>query len=108
MVQGRSRPALTWPPGSLTKAFARIHWQNLVNFGIPPLTFEDESEYDKIEPEDVLKLERVHQQLREGRQLQVENVTRKRQFLARHDLLDRQIEVLLRGGLINWMRSRLA
>jgi aconitate hydratase len=92
----------------LAKAFARIHWQNLVNFGILPLTFEDKSEYEKIEPEDVLRLEKVHQQLREGRQLQVENLTRKRQFLGRHDLSDRQIEVLLRGGLINWMRSRLA
>ena len=50
----------------------------------------------------------IQRRLRQGRQLQVENVTRKRRFLARHDMSDRQIEVLLRGGLVNWMRSRLA
>jgi aconitate hydratase len=32
----------------IAKSFARIHKANLVNFGILPLTFENEEDYDKI------------------------------------------------------------
>src|SRR5699024_11227294 len=39
---------------ALVKDFARIHWQNLVNFGILPLTFVYENDYDVLEPNDVL------------------------------------------------------
>jgi aconitate hydratase len=30
----------------LARSFARIHWQNLANFGVLPLTFADPADYD--------------------------------------------------------------
>src|SRR5665809_72997 len=39
----------------LAKSFARIHWQNLANFGIVALEFEDDSDYDAIEQGDVVR-----------------------------------------------------
>jgi aconitate hydratase len=92
----------------LAKSFARIHGQNLVNFGVLPLTFIDPADYDGIESGDVLRLVGVRRALAEGNELALENVTRKRKFLMRHFMSPRQLQVLLRGGLINWMKERLS
>jgi aconitate hydratase len=91
---------------ALARGFARIHGQNLVNFGILPLEFADPAEYDMIESGDILVLEDLHEQVRQGRVL-IENRSRGRAFEARHDLSARQVEVLLAGGLINWVKKRL-
>src|SRR5690625_6274986 len=54
----------------LVKDFARIHRQNLINFGILPITFVNESDYGKIDQGDVLRLENIYG-----------NITNKRTFL---------------------------
>jgi aconitate hydratase len=111
--QGSSREHAALAPRYLglrvviAKSFARIHWQNLVNFGVLPLTLEDEMEYDGIEPGHVLELKDLRRRVREADSIQVENTTRKRTFSTKHDLSDRQVDVLLAGGLINWARKRL-
>ena len=87
--------------------FARIHWQNLVNFGVLPLVLDDPSEYGRIESGDVLVLRDLRRQVREVQRIAVENVTQRRDFTAHHDLSGRQVEVLLAGGLINWLRVHL-
>lgn len=89
----------------LAQSFARIHRQNLVNFGILPLTFEDASEYERMEVDDRLKLLELSQ-LSPGVPVKIQNLTRNRFFTARHGLSSRQCEILKGGGLINWMRSR--
>jgi aconitate hydratase len=43
----------------LAKGFARIHWQNLVNFGVLPLTFADPSDYDRLHPGDVIEIREI-------------------------------------------------
>ena len=91
----------------ITAGFARIHWQNLVNFGIVPLTFDDPSELGRIESGDILELKDLRRQVRDTQQVIVENVTRRRSFTTRHELSGRQIEMLLAGGLINWLREHL-
>ena len=91
----------------IAQGFARIHWQNLVNFGVLPLTLADASEYDRIEMGDVLKLRAIRRQIREGRQIEAENMTRRHVFSLHHELSGRQVDVLLAGGLINWMREEL-
>lgn len=88
--------------------FARIHWQNLVNFGVLPLALDDPFEYGRIESGDILALRELRRQVREMSVVEVENVTRRRAFTAHHDLSGRQVEVLLGGGLTNWMRVHLA
>jgi aconitate hydratase len=111
--QGSSREHAALAPRYLglrvviAKGFARIHWQNLVNFGILPLTLDDEVEYDRLDLGDILHLRDLHRQIRRDRQVEVRNATRGRTFTASHALSERQIEVLLAGGLIRWARARL-
>ncbi len=92
----------------LAKGFARIHAQNLINFGVLPLTFIDLADYDGIQVDDVLRLTDLRRVLTEGDELVVENVTRQYQFQVRHGMSPRQVQFLLSGGLINWMKERLA
>jgi aconitate hydratase len=92
----------------LTKSFARIHERNLANFGVLPLTFAEPADYDEIEPGDDLRLADVAAALAKDRPLVVENLTRGRTFQVRHAMSPQQVQHLLSGGLINWMKERLA
>ena len=87
--------------------FARIHWQNLVNFGVLPLVLDDPTEYGRVESGDVLVLRDLRRQVREVQRIAVENVTQRRVFTTHHDLSGRQVEVLVAGGLVNWLRVHL-
>jgi aconitate hydratase len=110
--QGSSREHAALAPRHLglrlviAKSFARIHWQNLVNFGILPLTFDDPADYDVVEQGDVIATSGVHDALTQGRQLQARIKDKDRSLSLRHDLSGRQLELLRLGGVINWMRSR--
>ena len=99
---------------ALVDGFARIHWQNLVNFGVLPLTFAEEGALDKIAQGDVLVLEGLHAALDPaavgedgGGELTVRNETQGTDIRAEHTLSPRQVEVVRAGGLIHWMRRRL-
>jgi aconitate hydratase len=108
--QGSSREHAALAPRYLglrlvvAKNFARIHWQNLVNFGILPLLFDDPGDYDCIERGDALRIRGVRATLRRHDRITVE-VAGKAQIALRHDLSRRQIDLLLAGGVINWLRS---
>jgi aconitate hydratase len=91
----------------IVKDYARIHWQNLINFGVLPLTFADEGDYDRIEQGDVLRLTGVRQAIQDGDTIEVENTTQGTELRAAHQLSPRQVDVMLRGGIINWMKDRL-
>jgi aconitate hydratase len=90
----------------LARSFARIHWHNLVNFGILPLTFAEPAEYDQIDKDDRLRFKGL-QSLRPGQPVKVENLTRGSSIEAHHTLSPRQIEVIKAGTLIAWVRQRL-
>jgi aconitate hydratase len=90
----------------LVKSFARIHWQNLINFGILPLTFEDPVDYDRIDQEDVLIIENACEAIRKGNQLTVRNKTKDESYILRHDMSERQVEMMLAGSLINIFRQK--
>ncbi len=89
----------------LTKSFARIHKANLINFGILPLEFENENDYEKFAQGDKLTLENVVNSLKEGNQLTIKNLTKKISIPVKHDLTDRQKDILLAGGLLNYTRE---
>ncbi len=91
----------------IAKSFARIHGQNLVNFGVLPLVFEDPKDGERIEPGEHLVLEDLHRALGAGAMLAVTRAGGNSSFLVRHMLSPRQLEVLLAGGLIDWIRPRL-
>jgi aconitate hydratase len=90
----------------LAKSFARIHWQNLVNFGVLPLTLDDPGEYDRLEPGQVLKLVGVHRALSDQERHIEVHLGTEHTIRATHDLSPRQIDVLRAGGVANWMRQR--
>ena len=82
----------------LAKSFARIHWENLINFGVLPLTFEDAADYDRIQASDTLRFENLHRQIQAGSAVRLTLHGREERILAaRHDLSPRQIQVLLAG-----------
>jgi aconitate hydratase len=91
----------------LAKGYARIHWENLCNFGILPLTFVDGADHDRIEQGDVLELNGVREAVTSGPDVRVLNATKDEAYDARHDLSERQIEMLLKGSLLAVMRERL-
>jgi aconitate hydratase len=109
--QGSSREHAALAPRFLglrvviARSFARIHWQNLVNFGVLPLTFADPDSYQTIAKGDVLTIEHIYDQLKSSPTVRVANVMQSRSFETQHQLSSRQIEVLGAGGLINWVRD---
>jgi aconitate hydratase len=93
----------------LAKSYARIHWQNLANFGILALEFTDPDDHESIEQGDVLSLSGIHEVLRSGSsEVEVTNVTQDRSFTTRHRLSSRQVDMVLAGGLIPIFRDELA
>ena len=92
----------------LAVSFARIHWQNLANFGVLALEFADAADHDRIGQGDVLGLAGIRTALVAGTEILVRNQTRDEVYAVRHGLSTRQVEMLLAGGLIPWLRERRA
>lgn len=91
----------------IAKTFARIHWANLVNFGILPLTFVNESDYDGIDQGDRLQIVDVAAALRRGDDtVTVRNETKGTTFPAKLGMTPRQREIVLAGGLLNHVRQQ--
>jgi aconitate hydratase len=91
----------------LAISFARIHWQNLVNFGVVPLTFQNPEAIGQITQGDVVRFQGLAEQLKSGRDVAVENTTRGETIAARHDLSARQVAMIIAGGLIRMQKQRL-
>jgi aconitate hydratase len=89
----------------IAKSFGRIHWQNLVNFGVVPLNFENADDADKIDQDDELAMPKLAEELAAGRTVTVENRTKEESLSVGHDLSDRQVNVVLAGGLINHFKE---
>jgi len=71
-----------------------------------PLEFGDPSEYDRLANGDILVLKDLRAKVPQRRIL-IDNRTRDRTFEACHDLSLRQVQVVLEGGLINWVKQQL-
>lgn len=84
----------------IVKSMDRIHRANLINFGVLPLLFGNDKDYDCIELEDVLIIENVVRQLRESNSIQVRNETQNYSFKIISDLSSSEIDILEAGGLI--------
>ncbi len=90
----------------LTKSYARIHRSNLINFGVLPLTFKNPDEGSRIQQGDHLRISHLRSSLERDDLLQIENVTQKRIVEVSHGLNTREREILLAGGLLNFIRER--
>lgn len=112
--QGSSREHAALAPRYLglraviAKSFARIHLQNLSNFGILPLTFVDPKDWEKIAQGDELSVPEVRAAIQRGTRLEVINLTRNQAYLVEHPLTPHQVDMVLAGSLINLIRQRAA
>ncbi|RDI67038.1 aconitate hydratase [Nocardia pseudobrasiliensis] len=84
----------------IAKSFARIHWQNLANYGVLAVEFDDPDDYDTVDQGDVLRLTQLRASLADKDTLRVDNVTKNSSFLVRHRLSPRQVRDVLAGGRI--------
>lgn len=91
---------------AIARSFARIHWQNLVNFGVLPLTFADKTDYDRVIRGDRVQLTGLRRALRSGRT--VTATIGGRHVTLTHNLSPRQVDIVLAGGVINWLREHVA
>ena len=89
----------------LAESFARIHAQNLVNFGIVPIMFENPKDRLDILQGDVLALPKIREEIAAGRSVTVENRTQEHSFTMCHQLSSREVEIVLVGGLLNALPS---
>ncbi|MEN8807046.1 MAG: aconitase family protein [Desulfobacterales bacterium] len=92
--------------GCIAKSFARIHWQNLINFGMLPLTFKTPGDWENIDQEDLLKIDDIRNIIQKGQTLTVVNETKKREYDVAHELSRRQVEMVLQGSLITVIRKK--
>ena len=90
----------------LAKSFARIHEQNLVAAGVLPLRFSQPEDYDALEAGDILEVSGIHDAVTTGRVLTVRVQNKQLEIEAHFELSERQREIFLAGGLINWFRAR--
>ena len=111
--QGSSREHAALAPlylqirGVLAKSFARIHAANLINNGILPLTFVNESDYDRFSRDDELALYDVRARIERGEEMiPVRNLTAGFTCEARLPLSERQRRMILAGGLINMIKEQ--
>jgi aconitate hydratase len=87
------------------KSFARIHMANLVNAGILPLVFCDPCDYEKIAQGDELELCGVREAISTGGELILRNVTNGSEIPVLCDISERQKNMILAGGLLNFTRA---
>lgn len=111
--QGSSREHAALAPmylgvrGVITKSFARIHRDNLINFGILPLVFVNPEDYDAIDERDELVIESARDQLVAGAEtLTIRNLTKEKSFEVKPTLSPRQVKIIMAGGLLNFIREQ--
>ena len=109
--QGSSREHAALAPlylgikGVIAKSFARIHMANLINSGILPMTFADEADYDKIDMMDTLVIDNLLDSVKNDNSLIVKNVTKGTEFKVNFALSDRQRDIMVLGGLLNYTKE---
>jgi len=88
----------------IAKSFARIHKANLINSGIIPLEFENQSDYDGIDEYDELQLTDVENSLAKG-EFTVKNLTKNNEFKAKFNGSARELKILKYGGYLKFAVS---
>ena len=112
--QGSSREHAALAPRYLgvrvviARSYSRIHWQNLCNFGVLPLRFAKDDDYDDIQQDDTLVMDDLAKALQDGKAIKARNRRSGKTYELTHDLSERLVHMVLKGGLLNVMRESLA
>ena len=92
----------------IAKSIERIHKANLINFGILPLEFADEKNYDEINESDILEIENLLDSIKNDDKVTVKNNTQDTRFTALLNLSPRDRDILLADGLLSYTRKKAA
>jgi len=88
----------------IARSFERIHAANLINFGILPLTFANEADYDAIGANDTIEIAKIKAALEKGTDLTLKDTTNGKTVQLKYSLSMRQRDILLAGGMLNYTR----
>lgn len=88
----------------LAKSIERIHQANLINFGILPLLFENEDDYESIEKGDILTIDKIHSVILLDT-VMVINKTKNKTYKTKNGATKRQRSIILAGGLLNYIKA---
>ena len=88
----------------IAKSFARIHIANLINAGILPLSFADPADYDALTEGSRLTFKNLKDGIATGKVTMTDETTGKEILLA-GDFTERQQQILLCGGLLNYTKE---
>jgi len=90
----------------IAMSFARIHRDNLINFGILPLKFINKADYDNLENNNSLEIKGIRKILTDNEQkIKIKNLSKNFIFEATHDLSEREIRIILSGGKLNYTKN---
>ena len=88
----------------VAKSFARIHRANLINFGIVPLEFKNEADYDTLSLGDGIRIDGFADAIKNGTDINL--VTKDGGLVPLSlELSGRQRKILAAGGLLNYTKG---
>ncbi len=88
----------------VAKSFARIHRSNLINNAIIPLEFVDHNDYGKIDEYDDIRISNIREDIDKGEFI-LEDLTKDIRIRLKADLSEREKEILLEGGYLNYAKG---
>ncbi len=90
----------------VAKSYARIHKENLINYGILPLVFKNKADYESIDMNDVFAIADVHEQVDQG-EITVTVMNKNFAFKTRLEVSEFDKRLLKEGGALNYLRNKL-
>lgn len=111
-AQGSSREHAALAPRylgqkiALAKSYARIGWQNLVNFGIIPFEFKNPEDWQKLEQGDVLCFTGLRNAIKNNTPISAKVKGTDISIEVSYTLSERQKQVILDGGIVNYIRKK--
>ena len=91
----------------IAKSFARIHQANLINAGIVPFTFANVDDYDRIDQGDELAIENIRNAISGKLDITLKNITKNEEYPLSYEFSERQTDMILAGGLLNYTREKV-
>ena len=91
----------------IAKSIERIHKANLINFCIVPIEFAQAADIDRIKPDDQLQIDNLLEAIKRSDEVKIIDKTGSFEFVGRLKLCDRDKEILLSGGLLNYTRKKI-
>jgi aconitate hydratase len=111
-AQGSSREHAALAPKYLgqkfviAKSYARIGWQNLINFGMIPFEFREAADWEKLEQGDVLRVEGLRKAIEKGDAVVAKVAKKNLEIPLTFHISKRQTEIILKGGVINYVKEK--